>query len=65
MRKRKPQVVWMPEAEGYLWHQCSSDTRKGAVSRWCEGNSLTWDEWRKMRPTLRVVKVRLAPLEAP
>ena len=66
-RKRKPQVVWMPEQDGHLWFGYAADTRRQAVANWLvygEGG-MSWADWLKDRPTLRVVKVQLVPVEAP
>jgi hypothetical protein len=61
-RKRKPQIVWVPEQDGYLWANHARERRSDAVDSWCELTGESWSWWRKQRPTLRVVKVELRPV---
>lgn len=54
----------LTEQDGYLWYDFASGKRREAVGKWCYKTGLSWAQWRKDRPTLRVVKVILVPVEA-
>lgn len=47
------------EAEGRLWVRTTADYARGARKAWCEDTGYDWTAWRKLRPTLRVVKVEV------
>ncbi len=57
----KPRRMFAPIQDGVIWAEFAADTAKGARRRWCEGSTLTWEQWRKQRPSLRIIRVLVSP----
>lgn len=63
-KKVRPRRAFALEEDGYIWVDYTHSTATEAREEWCKGTGLSWKEWCKKRPGLRIIRVIVAP-EAP
>lgn len=49
--------MFAPLCDGQIWAEFADSKAKGSRQRWCSETGNTWDEWRKMCPGLRIVRI--------